>query len=171
MSICAIIWQPDGVDIGCGYNPFLFFYQGASLSKKGSRIVGLGLLEGLRQCGVSLPVLNQKLKRRCCCGSFMLMSRWKNAVKSAVINQREKSLSESQRFVRGRSRDHVTLYQSILPDRRRKEGLIHNRQAENPYARRLGFMNLMKDDICCGPTIHAKKSWIEDETKKKGGQI
>lgn len=69
---------------------------------------------------------------------------------------------------RGGSRDHVTLYQSILPDRRRKEGLIHNRQAD---ARRLGFMNLMKDDICCGPTIHVKKPWTEDDTKKKGGQF
>lgn len=68
-------------------------------------------------------------------GSFMLMRRWKNVLKSAVINQREKSLSEAQRVGRGGSRDHVTLYQSILPDRSRKEGLIHNPQAENLYAR------------------------------------
>lgn len=45
--------------------------------EKGDRIFGLELLEGLRQCRVSLPVLNQQLKRRRCRGSFMLMSRWK----------------------------------------------------------------------------------------------
>lgn len=49
--------------------------------EKGNRIVGLELLEGPRQCGVSLPVFNQKFKRGRCHGSVMLTSRWKNAVK------------------------------------------------------------------------------------------
>lgn len=54
-------------------------------------------------------------------------------------NQREKKrLSEAQRIGRGGSRDHVTLYQSILPDhRRKKSGLIHNLQAEDTFARAL----------------------------------
>lgn len=50
-------------------------------------------------------------------------------------NQRENSLSEAHRSWWGGSRDYVTPYQSVLPDRRRKEGLIQKLQAENTYAR------------------------------------
>ena len=97
--------------------------------EKRDQYVGQALLEGLlRKCGFSLAVLNLQLELKRCRGSFMLMSRWKCSTKSRG------SLSEAQRVVRGGCWDHVTLYQSILPDRGRKEKLIFKRQAERPQA-------------------------------------
>lgn len=135
--------------------------------KNGNRIVGLELL-GSETMWSFPPCLESTAE--------MKTLRWiihvdEQMEKCRVINQREKSLSEARRLVEADLGIMSRFISSILPDRRRKEGLIHNRQAENPYARRLGFMNLMKDDICCGPTIHVKKAWTEDDTKKKGGQF
>lgn len=133
----------------------------------------LELLEGLRQCWASLPLLDQQLKRRRCRGSFMLMSRWKNTVKPAVINQWIIACRKPTRFDEADLGIMSSLISRFCQTAAEKKGLyiIFTPKILTPVLRtRLGFMNLVKGEICLGPTIHEKKSWIEDDSKKQGRQ-